>query len=276
MSTTLRSSGASKPNPSITESPANAARLSNTAWLERRPKELRNAVLLLGGTNLVHFRLRCAQAVMRRDLLPSFWSQVGLLRDDDTVMTIPVDTLADVSRVPDANGVEIVPISVFDSTHRFPNIAVMRFSLKMETLIKLAEEVSPHREQLSVPVLIVRWLACAWALDDDRNPLIEGVGIPSARWLENVFAAAGVELAPGLGSGASCPEAVWQAARWWHEFYAPRDGEEASELGRRDAISPEGIYVIRQPAAALLGPRDSKDGSPKGGSQKRSKEFNPI
>jgi hypothetical protein len=37
--------------------------------------------------------------------------------------------------------------------------------------------------------------------------------------LEIVFGAAGFDLTPGLESRASCPEAMWQAAKWWHEYY---------------------------------------------------------
>jgi hypothetical protein len=37
--------------------------------------------------------------------------------------------------------------------------------------------------------------------------------------LEVVFGAAGFDLTPGLESRSSCPEAIWQAAKWWHEYY---------------------------------------------------------
>jgi hypothetical protein len=34
-----------------------------------------------------------------------------------------------------------------------------------------------------------------------------------------VLGAAGFDLTPGLESRASCPEAIWQAAKWWHKYY---------------------------------------------------------
>lgn len=276
MSQTLRSSGATRPNAKIISVGERGTSGSNMALLARRPRAYRNAVLLIGGTSLAHFRIRFAQAIMRRDLLPSFWSQVGLLADNDTVLTVPVDNLGDVSRVPEANGVEIVPLSAFSDVRLFPNLAILRFADNMGAFIEKAKEVSPHRDQLSVPSLVVRWLSYIWAVDGDQNPLAGGIGTPSARWLENIFSSAGLELAPGLTSGASCPEAVWQAARWWHEFYAPPNENAASPLGRRQAICPEGIYIVRQAAAALLGPRDSIGGMPKSGSPKSSKEFTPV
>jgi hypothetical protein len=143
----LRSSGAKEPNRKIEDQSVEAAKTSNAKWLKARPAALKNAVLLLGGTSLAHFRIRCAQAIMRRDLLPSLWSQVGILTQDNTVITVPVDTLSDVSRVPDANGVEIVPISTFDDTTEFPNVALLRFTRSMESLLAAVESVTPHRQQ---------------------------------------------------------------------------------------------------------------------------------
>ena len=42
------------------------------------------------------------------------------------------------------------------------------------------------------------------------------------------------DLTPGLESRSSCPEAIWQAATWWHGFY-PRtaDGKIRRRLQRR-------------------------------------------
>ncbi|HEY7640516.1 MAG TPA: hypothetical protein VH814_12405 [Steroidobacteraceae bacterium] len=267
----LRSSPAKAPNPGIKDRTQGADERSNLPWLRKRPAELKSAVLLVGGTSLAHFRTRCAQAVMRRDLLPSFWSQVGILKEDDKVITVPVDTLIDISRVPDANGVEITPLGAFASAREYPNIALLRFTETMDNVIACAAQISPHREQLSLPNLIVRWLTYIWALGNDSNPLAEGIGVPNARWLESVFAASDLELTPGLSSGASCPEAIWQAALWWHEFYAAAAPDNAQ--GRRNAVRPSGEYIVRQPAAAPRGPRDADDGS---AAKKSSKEFNPI
>jgi hypothetical protein len=65
----------------------------------------------------------------------------------------------------------------------------------------------------------LRWLAFAWGAGRAGNPLYDGIGIPSAAMLEIVFGAVGFDLTPGLESRASCPEAMWQAAKWWHEYY---------------------------------------------------------
>ena len=77
--------------------------------------------------------------------------------------------------------------------------------------------------------LLLRWLAFIWGVGRTGNPLLDGQGIPSAAMLEVIFGAVGFDLTPGLESRSSCPEAIWQAAKWWHEYYernnqkAPRD-----------------------------------------------------
>ena len=43
--------------------------------------------------------------------------------------------------------------------------------------------------------------------------------------VETVVGAAGYDLTPGLESGASCPEAIWQAARWWHQYYSEQQSD---------------------------------------------------
>ena len=58
------------------------------------------------------------------------------------------------------------------------------------------------------------------------NPLFDGYGMPSAAFIEALCAANGYDLTPGLESRASCPEAIWQAARWWHEFQKDQQGAE--------------------------------------------------
>jgi hypothetical protein len=152
----IRSSDATSTNSSLRQRRAVAGE-SNTSWLQKRDPSLSDCVLLIGGTSLAHFRVRCAQAVMRRDLLPSFWSQVGILTTKH-VLTVPVDTLSDVSRVPDANGLERTRVEAFDDRHMYPNLAVCRFTETMTHIIACAKEVSPRRPQLDVPRLMIQWL----------------------------------------------------------------------------------------------------------------------
>ena len=58
------------------------------------------------------------------------------------------------------------------------------------------------------------WLAFLWGVSGSTNPLLSGTGLPSSAFVETVFAMAGFELTPGLSSASSCPEAIWQSAKW--------------------------------------------------------------
>lgn len=37
--------------------------------------------------------------------------------------------------------------------------------------------------------------------------------------LETLFAAAGLDITPGLESRVSSPEAIWATARYWYDYY---------------------------------------------------------
>jgi hypothetical protein len=110
---------------------------------------------------------------------------------------------------------------------------------------------------VDLPNILLAWLGFVWSAGDRTNPVLRGVGIPSAALVETAYAIAGVELTPGLSSNASCPEAIWQAAKWWQGFYdkaAQRSVAEETEsaIGIAHPRIPEGFAVIRQPAAAVV------------------------
>ncbi|HUG47670.1 MAG TPA: hypothetical protein VMP67_04590 [Candidatus Limnocylindria bacterium] len=239
------------------ESPASAAneRLQsmepqtgegNVAWLERCP--VKRGVLLLGGTSLADFRLRVAQSQLRSDLTPSYWSLCGLLLDGGTFESVPLQ-FGDISDVPSTNGVRRLSVAEVDDARRWPNIAVLAFVERPEVIEGHAQRVLRRRTIIDLPELIVAWLAYSWAAGSAENPLLEGRGIPSAAFVEAAHSLAGVELTPSLSSAASCPEAIWQAVKWWHEYY-----EGAAKLGvsaEAGLLVPTGRYALRQRSAAV-------------------------
>jgi hypothetical protein len=106
------------------------------------------------------------------------------------------------------------------------------------------------------------WLGFIWGAGAKHNPLLEGVGLPASVLVQTAFGMSGIELTPGLTSGSSCPEAVWQSALWWHAYYEKTSDVSGPAVAttRRDAkgaqprlraIVPIGKCVIRQSAAAV-------------------------
>jgi hypothetical protein len=84
---------------------------------------------------------------------------------------------------------------------------------------------------------------------------------------------AGFELTPGLSSASSCPEAIWQSAKWWTYYYESaakereraidrlteaEGGAEVASAGTAERLAaalpmiPTGFFIVRQRAASVV------------------------
>lgn len=240
-----RESPAGSANEQLRELPAEPAE-GNVAWLNRC--ELKAGVLLLGGSSLADFRLRVAQSQLRSDLSPSYWSLVGLLHTDGSFDSVPLQP-GEISDVPRTNAVRRLAVADFDDPQLWPNVAVLKFAERPDAVVRQAQRVIERRTIIDLPELLVAWLAYAWAAGEGDNPLLGNKGMPSAAFVEVAYSLAGIELTPGLSSAASCPEAIWQAVKWWHEYY-----EGVASLGaaaEAGPLVPVGYYALRQRSAAV-------------------------
>ncbi|MFY9269457.1 MAG: hypothetical protein WAO55_06880 [Candidatus Manganitrophaceae bacterium] len=242
----IRHSTATRANEHLKEAAAKEGE-TNRAWLSRI--KATGGLLLLGGSSIAHFRIRVAQSHLRNDLSPSFWSIVGLLDGESAFYSVPLDLREEASDVPRNNGIVRCSMKEYDDPERFPNIALIHFSGD-HAIPNIIEQVKGQRSVVDLPSLILPWLGYVWGAGSRGNPLLEGQGLPSAAFAETVYGIAGVELTPGLSSASSCPEAIWQSAKWWREYY-----EETAQ--RRPATEggpavPKGDYLIRQQAAAPM------------------------
>jgi hypothetical protein len=241
----------SEPNPDFTE----VKRLpgeDNLAWLTRllrgyTPKGL--VMLLLGGTDALSFRLRVAQAHLRHDMTPSAWSHVALVVDPSVkdvgrsqLVEVSLDPERGFGWAPEQNAVqEGVPLARYRDARRYPNIAVVDLPpdpaaagarpatggeageaarhAQRTTVDTALERFKRTRGTLDCCELVLQWLAFAWGAGQVPNPLFAGRGIPSAVLVESLTAATGFDLTPSIDSRASCPEAVWQGAKWWYGLH---------------------------------------------------------
>lgn len=202
----------------------------NLAWCQRvLPRGDEAAILLVGGRSPVSFRLRAAQSYIRHDLLPSYWSHAMLLgksaRDPGKtpVHEIPIEPPAGFGFPPPTNGVQTSRLACYRNPAEFPNICLLTVPVALSEVLGALARFQRQRAVLDGVDLLVRWLAYAWGVTHSGNPLLENHGLPSAAMLEVVFGAAGFDLTPGLESRASCPEAIWQAAKWWNEHYEKQE-----------------------------------------------------
>lgn len=225
---------------------------SNTAWLERVFQEgiaQEGSLLLLGGNSMADFRVRVSQAQLRFDLTPSYWSMVGVLTGNGSMFTVPLDIAGDISEIPHVNGVREFELAEFDDIERYPNIAVIQVTTTPEKVVKYIEAMKLQRGLIDLPALVLSWLGYVWCVGKQSNPLLNGEGLPGAVFAETLFGLAGIELTPGLATASTCPEAIWQAAKWWASFY-----EQTSDFAapvHAQSMVPKGCFVLRQPAAAI-------------------------
>jgi hypothetical protein len=220
------SSKAASPNRLLEKVPRQESD-DNVQWLRQNletPDEYTH-IALLGGISTTAFRLRVAQSHVRHDLIPSYWSHAMLLgKIARNVGATPIYEIAleppqGFAFPPPTNGLQRGRLSQYRDTRLFPNIALLRVSVSQQATLDALASFQRQRAVLDAVDLMIRWLAFVWGVARSGNPLLEGYGIPSAAMLEIVFGVVGYDLTPGLESRASCPEAIWQAAKWWHEYY---------------------------------------------------------
>lgn len=233
------------PNPELTPL-KRRPREGNLAWGERAVQEMGTGghdkwtyAVLLGGADTLAYRLRIAQAHLRRDMLPSNWSECLLVAlESDTLVGakaihVPLlqpDTVPLATR---ENGVITRPLTDFNSSRRYPNVALIALPVPQADILAKVEQFKRSRSTLDALEHVLRWLAFAWGVARTPNPLHENYGLPSACLLETAFASARFDLTPGLESRASCPEAIWVAAKYWYQYF-----EEFAQA------APKGRYSI--------------------------------
>jgi hypothetical protein len=243
----FRISTAAEANPQLQEVPE--AGLSNVEWLRKHGGEYlqEGSLLLLGGSSSPDFRVRVAQSHARSDMLPSLWSHVAVLTERQgqswslsEVSLTPPQGFGD---VPIRNARQENTLDHYADPLLWCNIALLSFPIDAREVHAGMQRLSRDRGIVDLGELIVPWLAFVWGVGSAPNPLLQDKGLPCAVYVETVMSIAGLELTPGLSSQSSCPEAIWQSAKWWYQFYAQTDG--SGQL-------PKGIYMLRQVSAAAI------------------------
>jgi hypothetical protein len=167
-----------------------------------------------------------AQSHVRHDLSPSAWSHVLFIRElSRSLGDSPTREVSLAARFGDfgfplpTNGLQEGRLAPYLDGALFPNLSLLSVPVAAADITSSLDELRWQRSLLDVPQLILRWLGYCWGVGVPASPLADGIGVPGAALMEAAFAARGFDLTPGLESRASCPEAIWQAATWWHSFY---------------------------------------------------------
>ena len=217
----------------------------NEAWLRRAMEGRRvetgpewSLLLLVGGND---------------PLSPSAWSHVVFV--PEVGRTLADSPTREVSLAPPTcfgqhgfplptNGLQEGRLGVYLEDDLFPNLALLSVPVPAADIADSIAALKWQRSVLDVPQLILRWLGYCWGVGVPASPLADGIGIPGAALMEAAFAARGFDLTPGLESRSSCPEAIWQAAAWWHGFYQRTQGGRAIKgvFCAKHELVPDALY----------------------------------
>ncbi|GAB3309614.1 hypothetical protein [Hymenobacter tenuis] len=234
----LRQSLSVDPSSAFVNAPRNGNE-DNMEWIKHNIRQTKDGrgvnLLLVGGTQIDDFRVRVAQSHLRDDLTPSYWSHVALIEGGKTIEA--ETSLAEISLrphlgfgfPPPSNGVQTGFLGTYQDARLYPNVALITVPVKQDVVAAALEKFQKQRSTLDTIELLLNWLAFVWGVGRTGNPLLAGSGLPSSAMIEVVMGAAGYDITPGLESRASCPEAIWQAAKWWHQYY--QDQKHAPLIG---------------------------------------------
>ena len=175
-------SSSSARNPDFT-SLARKSSETNTQWGARAVAQMKTGtsdkwtyVVLLGGSDSMAFRLRVAQSHLRGDMLPSYWSNSILVElTEGTVANaraihVPLIQPASPEFSTRTNGVVVQPLTDFDDTDRYPNIAVIALPVPQAEILQRVDDFRKSRSTLDALEHVLRWLAFAWGAARASNP----------------------------------------------------------------------------------------------------------
>jgi hypothetical protein len=256
-------------NPDFTPLPRSGGE-GNLAWGERAALQMSadagpqwTYIVLLGGADTLSFRLRVAQSHLRRDMLPSYWSEAIMVQltsatlEGAQALHVPLAQPGGTAYSPYENGVVSQRLAEFDDAGRYPNIALIALPVPQQRMLARVEAFRHARSSLDALEHVLRWLAYAWGVARTGNPLHENYGLPSACMLETICAAEDFELTPGLESRASCPEAIWASAIYWHDYFG-KTGDRKVPFGRYAIGHEYPILEPEEPPVVPLPPKARK------------------
>lgn len=206
---------------------------TNKAWLARALQSFAltdmsawSFIMLTGGKDVMSFRLRVAQSHLRRDMLPSFWSDCLLLRLNPADLAgsdlfgLPLLQPASARYAPYRNGLVSTPVKALPSARVWPNLALLAVPVPQQQVLQSLQAFEKSRISYDAVENILPWLAFVWGAGKAANPLMQQCGFPAAMMLNQLYAEHGYDLAPGVSASLSSPETFWSGVKNWQDYYA--------------------------------------------------------
>jgi hypothetical protein len=209
---------------------------------------------LIGSRDVPGHTLRTAQAMLRWDLRPSYWSHVFVVAAPVTTRTsmrslpileVPLHPRNGVFPKPECNGINEGTLGQYENKDIDANVGLVAVSMSEEEVRKLKRRAvnwNQDRVRYNFWDMLGAWQSYLWSQGAKRNPLREGMPIAASSYIEYVFEGLGLGVTPGASEHNSAPEHLWNAACWWHKAF------------KEDNRKIVGMFVARDPGCAMLRP----------------------
>jgi len=207
----------------------------NDAFAVLRKQDIGNRGLmtvgLVGSRDLPGHTLRMAQAMLRWDLRPSYWSHAFVVAEPVMARTslrtlkileIPLFPRNGQFPKPEQNGVNEGTLGQYDDKMIDANMGLFAVTLSEEEvkkLVKRAKAWNADRVRYNFWNMLGIWQSYLWSQGAKPNPLREGIPIAASSYIEFIFERLGLGVTPGASSPNSAPEHLWNAACWWHKAF---------------------------------------------------------
>ncbi len=225
------------------------AKNAEVAELDAKPDARRAAIVLVGARDPRSLAIRMAQAHLRFDQRPSYWSHAALLLSwegdaaDARGVEVTLDPEDDAQQVPERNGVTSFRLARYLDDARYPNFCVATFDIPAQNGEAIKQHIldaalHPNRERSRYPLwdLLAPWARYTYAPLSTRNPLLEPVALPSAALCEYAYEAGGLDIIPGATAPNACPELLWSTLLYWHDRIRELGGTLHARCVLRDEI----------------------------------------
>ncbi|MBL8899096.1 MAG: hypothetical protein JNM84_15760 [Planctomycetes bacterium] len=195
------------------------------------PPHFSYALALVGGADHASLVLRRAQACVRHDGQPSLWSHAlliglpeGRALRDAIGLECALTPDRDEEQVPEFNGITWTRFSRYLAPKLYPNLAIFKLRVSDPAASEKSKKRSERLEAAAQnPLAAADRFPCwkqlgAWKQyvheeHGTTSPLLRGVAMPCASWIEYLFESMGIDLFPGGGASNACPELLYASLK---------------------------------------------------------------
>lgn len=231
--------------------------LSNHEFLERYAKA--GCIGLAGGATVIDLAIRRAERHLDDDAKWSLWSHAFFFqgqRADGHHWVVESDL--DIHRKHIRLGVQENRNAKYHDEKLFRNLAVLDFGLtetQVSLLVREALELVANREKYSIREIFGALLGLKHEhLREKENPLARERSLFCSAFVRQLYARAGVDLAPGIAAKHTTPEDIYRTALPHMRYVLRRHESQGKLAGLRTRLREK----VKAPMARLKARREKR------------------